>query len=136
MLRVLLSLSILVLVQSAKNDEKEETCFVLGTRAVVNREKEWKAILEARPKLTEQSLRNKLVEDSYNFCMKNIKNDEIKKYGGTKVRDYKTYKHLVDVSFEKYKGNTVINPDPLFETRKIDIAKRVAMKSIERGNEL
>jgi hypothetical protein len=126
-------LFVLFSAQAAKNDEKEETCFVLGTRAVVNREKEWKEILVARPKVTEQALRNKLVEESFNFCMKTIKNEDIKKFGGTRVRDYNSYKHLVDISYEKYKGNIVINPDPLFETRKIDIAKRVAIKSMERG---
>jgi len=125
-----------LLTQALKNEDKEETCFVLATRAVVNREPEWREILKARPSVPEQTLRNKLIEDSFNFCMKAISPDEVKKFGGTRQRSYKSYAYLVDVAYDGYLGDKKIQQNKKFEDRKIEIAKRVAIRSIERPNEL
>jgi hypothetical protein len=125
-----------LLCQAVKIEDKEETCFVLATRAVVNRESEWNKILKSRPSVSEQTLRNTLIEDSFNFCMKKISPEEVKKFGGTQMRSYKSYAYLVDVAYEKYLGDSKIQQNKKFEDKKIEIAKRVAIKSIEQSNEL
>lgn len=125
-----------LLTQGVKIEDKEETCFVLSTRGVMTREGEWRKILKANPSVTEQTLRNVLVEDTFNYCMQNINPEEVKKFSGTQNRRYETFAYLVDVPYEKYFDAANIKKNSKFEDKKVEIAKRVAIKSLERPNHL
>lgn len=102
----------------------------------MSREGEWRKILKADPSVTEQTLRNVLVEDTFNYCMQSISPEEVKKFSGMQNRQYKTFAYLVDVPYEKYFDKENVKKNSKFEERKVEIAKRVAIKSLERPNNL
>ncbi|OMJ81127.1 hypothetical protein SteCoe_18491 [Stentor coeruleus] len=133
-LLALLALS--VTAGTIKFEDKEETCFVLATRGISNRADEVTNHLSKYPEFVEQDYKNKLIEDAFNYCMEEITVKEAKKFRGTKIRPYEMYEHLVNVAIDKYRIKEELACKEGFNDYKVEIAKRVAMKSLERGPDL
>ncbi|OMJ70254.1 hypothetical protein SteCoe_31821 [Stentor coeruleus] len=121
---------------TVKFEDKEETCFVLATRGINNRNDEISEHLAKYSELVEQDYKNKIIEDAFNYCMGEISVKEIKKLGGTKIRPFEMYEHLVKVKIDKYRMKDELVCEEGFNDYKVEIAKRVAMKSMERGPDL
>jgi hypothetical protein len=116
--------------------DKEEVCFVLATRASTQREEEIKAHAEANPKLEEKKIKERLIEDGFNLCISSITPKETQLLSGTKIRPYDTYSHLVSVSLDKYKKPKNLEISKKFYDNRINIGKRIALKSMRTPTDL
>ena len=128
---------LVLLCQGSKFQKKEETCLVLASRSIKEREKEITQFLSKHPSFDKKDLSDKLTEDSYDFCMSLITIKEISSLGGIATRPYSTYSHLVSVPLEKtYKTAKDLKVSSTFSEYRVEVSKRIAMSSISLDKEL
>jgi len=107
-------------------EEKEETCFFLTNSAQKLRYKEIETHLAANPQLERQKMVVKVFEDSFELCIRNISDDEVRQIGLKRIRDFQPYIHLFTTDLTKYtKGEDLHVSKDLLE-RKMRIAKRIS----------
>ena len=128
--KFVLLLLVIIVVFSSKTEEKEETCLTLASRSIKEREKEIAQHLEEHPSLVEKDLSNKIVEDSYNYCLKKITAKEVTSLGGIAQRPFSSYSHLVKQPLTKYKTPKNTKQSQKFADYRIEVSKRIAMNSM------
>ena len=125
---------LITMVSSAKYEDKEETCLTLASRSVKERETEISEHIRNYPDLTEKEFSSKIVEDSYNYCMKTITIKEITSLGGIAQRPFRTYSHLVRAPLDGYTSIDQLQVSKHFSEYRIEISKRIAMNSMRGPN--
>lgn len=123
------------LVSASNYENKEETCLTLASRSVQERTKEISACLLENPLFVRKDLVNKLTEDAYDLCMSLITIQEIKKLQGISQKPYAWYSHLVNAPLH-YKTQADLQVTSNFADYRIEISKRIAMKSISLDRDL
>ena len=116
-------------------ENKEETCLTLASRGVQERAGEITDFLLEKPLFLKKDLANKLTEDAYDLCMSLITIQEIKKLQGISQKPYAWYSHLVNAPLH-YKTQADLQVTSNFADYRIEISKRIAMKSISLDRDL
>lgn len=115
-------------------EEKEETCFFLTNSAQKLRYKEIEAHLTENPQLERQKMVIKVFEDSFELCIRNIKDIEVKQIGLKRIRDFKPYIHLFTTDLSKYKKREDLQVSEDLIERKMRIAKRISKGNTVSGD--
>jgi hypothetical protein len=106
---------------AVSKQDKENTCFYFTHSAFKFRFQEIDEHLDNHPDLNRKDLILKVHEDSFNYCMGKITDEEVETIGLRRIRDFKPYSHLLHLSLDQYLSpeNLTVSQEFLDEREKI-----------------
>lgn len=97
-------LLMLSLVYAAKNDDKEDSCYLLASHLIRERMDEISDFMFERKHLREPEVRMKIIEDSFYHCLSLITDEQARDIANNDRKEYTKYKKLVDIPIGDYKS--------------------------------
>lgn len=113
-----------LLCSSVTLDKKENACFLLANGSLKHRITEFKALIEEHPEIEKRKLYTKIVEDTFYYCLKRIKEDHVNNIGYTEPKIYTEYQQLISIPYDYNKFTDLENSEEFLDLRN-RIVKRI-----------
>lgn len=114
-----------ILCSSLTLDKKENACFLLANGSLKHRISEFKALVEDNPDIEKRKLYTKIVEDTFYYCLKRIKEEHVINIGYTEPKIFTEYQHLISIPYDYNKFNDLENSEEFLNLRN-KIVKRIS----------
>lgn len=105
---------------------KEDSCYLLSSYLVRERQGEISAHLKAYPHLKEPELRFKVIELGYYECMEKINQEQVKVLKNNNKREFSKYSSLVQAKISHLVSLKEVKLTADFMKKKQEIGKRIS----------